>query len=210
MTSAGFVPVRGEVLAGRLAEWIDGRTPGRQLIGIDADPSWGGEGLADAIADELRRRGRPAIRASTRWWWRAAALRLEYGHTDATSLRRGWVDDSALRRELLDPLRVGTSGHYLARLRNPDTDRSIRESRRRAGDRDVLILDGPFLADLDLDLDARVAFRVSPGTVRRSLPADRGWWAQVLTDYQTDPQRCETADVEIAADHLRAPAVRWP
>lgn len=203
-----FLPTRADRLPGQLADWIDGRTPGRQRIGVDADPSWGGESLADEVADELRRRGRPTIRASTRWWWRAAALRLEYGHTDPTSLRQGWVDTAALRRELLDPLRPGGSGRYLGRLRDPATDRSVRDRREQADTEAILLLDGPFL--VDLDLDGVIALRVSAATVRRSLPPDRAWWAPVLTDYLADPGRSAATVVEVAADHWDAPAVRWP
>ncbi len=204
-----FLPTRADRLPGQLADWIDDRTPGRQRIGVDADPSWGGESLADEVADELRRRGRPTIRASTRWWWRAAALRLEYGHTDPISLRRGWVDTAALRRELLDPLRPDGSGRHLRRLRDPATDRSVREPSEQAGENTVVVLDGPFLADLDLGLDAVIGLRVSAATVRRSLPPERAWWAPVLIGYLTDPRRAVAAAVEVAADHWDAPAVRW-
>ena len=205
-----FVPSRADRLPGQLADWIDDRAAGRQRIGVDADPSWGGEALADDIAGELRRRGRSVARASTRWWWRAAALRLEYGHTDPTSLRHGWVDTAALTRELLQPLRPDGSGRYLRRLRDPATDRSVRDPTEQADERMVLVLDGPFLADPALDLDAVIGLRVSAATVNRSLPPDRAWWAPALTDHLADPRRSAAIAVEVAADHWDAPAVRWP
>ena len=74
--------------------------------------------------------GRSAVRVSTSWWWRPASLRLEFGRTDVDMLLGGWVDDAALRRELLDPFGPGGTrslpspatgpGHRPVRPRGPD------------------------------------------------------------------------------------------
>ena len=100
------------------------------------------------------------VRASTVWWWRPASLRLEYGHRDVDMLLTGWVDSGSLRRELLDPLASGGSGDHLARLRDPVTDRSLREPRSRAEPGTILLLDGPLLLAADLPLDAVVHLQV--------------------------------------------------
>jgi hypothetical protein len=145
------------------------------------------------------------VRTSTCWWWRAAALRLEFGRHDQESLLTGWVDAGALNRELLAPLAVGGSGRYLDRLRDPDTDRSLRRPYRTASESAILLLDGPFLGALDLELDLRIAFAVSEGTVTRRLPDDRAWWAAVYQRYRRNPGRCP--DMTVAFDHPAHPAV---
>ena len=171
-----FTPLTPDRLADELATWVESLLPGRTRVGIDGATEIGATDLADAVAEQLRSRGRPVVRASTVWWWRPASLRLEYGHRDVDMLLTGWVDSGSLRRELLDPLASGGSGDHLARLRDPATDRSLREPRSRAEPGTILLLDGPLpLMVLEKQVNAWIAAQkagnVGAGALTR--PAER-------------------------------------
>lgn len=204
-----FVPLTPARLAADLAGWINGLDLARPRIGIDGPAEIGTAELADAIAAELPPLGRSAVRVSTVWWWRPASLRLEFGKTDVDMLLSGWVDNAALRRELFDPLGPGGTGRYLRRLRDPLTDRSVREDRMQANDQAVLLLDGPFLRAGGLPLDAIVHLQVSAGTLARSLAPDRQWWLPAFDRYLGEDQPVKSAAVVVAYDHPAAPAVSW-
>ncbi len=204
-----FTPLSPHLLADQLAGWIADLPGDHPAVGVDADPDVGGTALADAVAERVRALGRPVLRASTRWWWRPASLRLEFGHTDVDMLLHGWVDSAALRRELFEPLTPGGSGTVLRRLRDPDTDRSVRERPQPVDDRAVVLLDGPFLLAADLPLQVVVHLQVSPGALGRALPPGRHWWLAGFDRYRRDYRPAEAAAVVISYDHPGSPAVAW-
>lgn len=204
-----FRPVTPALLVRDLADHIDRRLEARPRVGIDGFTETGAAELADAVAERLREVGRPVIRASTRWWWRAASLRLELGRTDTDMLLHGWVDGRALRRELLDPVAAGDAGGYLPRLRDPDTDRAIRDERRRIRAGAVVLLDGPFLLADPAGLDAVVHLRLAPATLGRALPADRQWWVPAYARYVADERPAARAEAIVTYDHPAAPAIAW-
>jgi hypothetical protein len=204
-----FTPVTPDRLVRDLADWIVGLPTEHPRVGIDGPDEIGAGALADAVAQRVGELGRPAVRASTNWWWRPASLRLELGRTDVDMLLGGWVDGGALRRELLNPLGPGGSGSYLLRLRDPATDRSVRDDRVGAAPRAVLLLDGPLLLVDLLPLDAVIFLQTSLRTLARALPADRQWWLAAFERYRSDHQPAETAAAVVAYDHPRAPAVGW-
>jgi hypothetical protein len=206
-------------LVDALAKWLDRRVeelaardgsaaaaePWGRVFGFDGPDELGTAELADRVAETVRRQGRPVIRASTRRWWRPSALRLELGRQDVGMLLTGWVDSAALRRELIDPVVVGGLP-YITELRNPETDRSVRQRPLRAGPRTVLLLDGPFLLAADLPLDGVVGLRVGASTLERALPPDKAWWTAAFERYRQDYRPIERADVVLAYDHPGAPA----
>jgi hypothetical protein len=204
-----FTPLTPDRLTDELATWIESLLPGGTRVGIDGATEIGATGLADAVAERLRTRGRPVVRASTAWWWRPASLRLEYGHRDVDMLLTGWVDSGSLRRELLDPLGSGGSGDHLVRLRDPQTDRSLREPRTRAEPGTILVLDGPFLLAADLPLDAVVHLQVSSATLGRTLSPARQWWLTGFERYRSEYGPVDKAEVVVGYDHPSAPAAAW-
>ena len=204
-----FTPLTPTRLTDELATWIESLLPGRTRVGIDGATEIGATGLADAVAERLRTRGRPVVRASTTWWWRPASLRLEYGHQDVDMLLTGWVDSGSLRRELLDPLAPGGSGDHVTRLRDPQTDRSLRERRSRAEPGTILVLDGPLLLAADLPLDAVVHLQVSSSTLGRVLGPDRQWWLAGFERYRSEYRPVENSAVVVGYDHPSAPAAAW-
>lgn len=205
--SAGprFEPLSPDVLVRRLATAVDAISPGRVVVGFDGDESVGAADLADRVADALLSLNRPPIRVSTRWWWRAASVRLEYGKQDVESRLSGWVDVGSLRREVLDPLRPDGTGRHLTRLRDPERDRAVRDDYRLAPDNAVLLLDGPLLGTLDLELDLTVRIGVSAGRLARALPENRQWELEAFTDYQ---RRWPQPPIVISYDHPETPAIR--
>lgn len=204
-----FRPLTPALLARDLADHIDRRPEPRPRVGIDGFTETGAATLADAVGERLRELGRPVIRASTRWWWRAASLRLELGRTDTDMLLYGWVDGGALRRELLDPVAAADPDGYLPRLRDPVTDRAIRDGRRPVRDAAVVLLDGPFLLTDPEGLDAVVHLRLSPAALARALPEDRQWWVPAFERYVADERPADRSDATVTYDHPAAPAIAW-
>ncbi len=202
-------PVTPDRLVTELADAIVERPEPRPRIGFDGFAETGTSALVDGVAERIRAAGRPAIRASTRWWWRAASLRLELGRTDIDMLLYGWVDTAALRRELLDPVAAGSAVGYLPRLRDPESDRAVRDARRPIDPRVVVLVDGPFLLADPAGLDTAVHLQVSAGALTRALPADLQWWIGAYRRYVVNEQPAQRAEAIIAYDHPRVPAIGW-
>lgn len=200
-----FQPLTPDELARRIARWIDRAGSGWVRVGVDGDETVGAAELADRVAAAVNDLDRPTVRVSTRWWWRAASLRLEHGRQDVESRLTGWVDAGALSREVVDPLRPGGNGRHLTRLRDPERDRAVRDAYRQAPDGAVLLLDGPLLGTHDLDLDLRVKVGVSPGRLRRVLPDDRQWEVDAFVEYD---RNWPAPEVVLSYDHPATPAVR--
>jgi hypothetical protein len=200
-----FEPLSPAALARRLAAAIDRRSASRLLIGFDGDETVGTGELADRVADELVALHRPVVRVSTKWWWRAASLRLEFGRQDVESRLVGWVDVGSLRREALDPLAPGGSGRYLTRLRDPERDRSVRDEYQQASEHAVVLIDGPLLQTHELALDLVVRVGVSPNRLSRVLPVDRQWELAAFAEYY---RRWPQSEIVVSYDHPDAPALR--
>ncbi|GGM04369.1 uridine kinase [Nakamurella endophytica] len=206
-----FRPVDPAALPALLADRVADAAPGgRVRVGLDGDDAVGTADLAQRLAEAFQDSGRPATVVSTGWWWRAAALRLEHGRTDVDSLLTAWVDDDALRRELLDPWAADGSGRFLARLRDPATDRSVREPYRQAGATEVLVLHGPLLTAGAVRPDVTVVLRVSDGTLARALPPERQWWRPAFARYLAERDPEADALAVVSYDHPRSPAVAGP
>ena len=210
MGQVRFTPLTPARLADALADWVLDRAcqvepPAGTVVGFDGLAEIGASELADEVADALRGSGRQIIRASTSWWWRPSALRLELGRQDLDMLLTGWVDSDAIERELVQPVRAGGSTH-ITRLRDPDTDRSVRQRGRPVSPGAVLLVDGPFLLAADLELDGVVSFSVSRGSLDRALPDDRKWWVGAFARYQDDYAPADRSDVLLSYDHASAPA----
>jgi len=197
------------LLVRELADHADRRPEPRPRIGFDGFAEAGVAELADAVGERLRELGRPVIRASTHWWWRAASLRLELGRTDTDMLLHGWVDTPALRRELLEPVGAGDVDGYLPRLRDPVTDRAIRDHRVPVPDGSVVLLDGPFLVADPVGLDAVIHLQLSPAALARVMPDERQWWVTAYRRYLADERPADRADAVLAYDHPAAPAIAW-
>jgi hypothetical protein len=172
---------------------------------VDGAPAADPAGLADALVDPLRVRGRPALRVSARWFLRPASLRFERGRTDPDAFRAEWVDVAALRREVLDP--VAADGSYLPTLWDPEADRATRAGYATAPPGAVLILDGSLLLDRGLPVDLTIHLRMSAAALARRTPADQQWTLPAFARYAAEAGPDQAADIVVLLDDPRHPAV---
>ena len=141
---------------------------------------------------------------------RARSIRLEHGRDDPDAFYQLWYDLPALRREVLDPLAPGGRGTWLPKLRDRETDRSVRAERQVAVPGTVAVVDGRFLGrdDVRSGFDLLVHLSVSPAALRRRLATDET--ARVLPAWQRYLDECapaERADLVAKFDHPDRPAI---
>jgi hypothetical protein len=111
---------------------------------------------------------------------------------------------------VLDPLAPGGRGSWLPRLRDRESDRSVRAELRIAAPGTVAVVDGRFLLreEIRSGFDLLVHLSVSPAARARRLPAEE--LARVLPAwerYLTECRPAERADVVAKFDHPDRPAV---
>jgi hypothetical protein len=197
-------PVGPDDLPERLAAWLDPE-PDLVRLAVDGPPCADPHGFAAALAGPLAVRGRPLVHVRSETFWRDRSLRLEYGHEDPDAYL-DWLDHDALRREVLAP--AVTDGVYLPSLRDPDTDRSTRESPRPVGAGTVLVVSGPFLLGLGLPFDRVVHLAVSAAARARRTPEADAWTLPAFDSYDATVDPAALADVVVKLDDPRHPAVR--
>lgn len=201
-----FRPISWERLAGELAERVLSR-PGTGWVRIAVDGVLDTAALADAMVDPLRVNGRRPLRVSTKDFLRPASLRFERGRRDPDARYRDWLDEKALRREVLDPLAPGGSGEVLPALWDTERDRATRLDRVALPPGGVLIADGELLLGRGLPFDLTVHLAISATALRRRLPEDQHWALPAFERYERDVRPGEVADLLVRADDPRHPAV---
>lgn len=205
-------PISPPLLASRIGDEALARRGdvGRAVrIALDGPVEADTAELADAVADALEAQAVPVARVSARDFLRARSLRLEQGH-DVDAFLYGWYDLDALRREVLDPLGPAGSRRWLPRLRDPVTDRSVREPRRTALPGTIAVLDGRFLLVPGLRdaVDVAVHLEVSPAARARRVPAVEADLVLPAWDrYLTEVQPVAHADLVVRFDHPDRPAL---
>lgn len=159
--------------------------------------------LAEDVCAALTARGRVPVRVPARGFWRPAGERFAYGREDWQAFRDTWLDDAALRREVLD-----RQGDYLPVLWDVDRDRSARAARLPLPPRAVLVVDGVLLLGRGLPAELVVHLALSPGALRRrDVPL---WQLPAFTTYDEQVDPAGQADVLVRAEDPQRPAVRWP
>jgi hypothetical protein len=199
-------PIRTPTLVTELAERITERFPGRARVLLDGAPPTEPDQLADALAEELRLRGRPALRVSSADFLRPASVRLEHGRTDPDELLAGWLDTGGLTREALAPAGPDGSGWVLPRLWDASVDRAFRARRVELAENGVLLVDGALLLGRGLPAELTVHLRMSAAALARRLDPERQWTlpAYARYDREHDPAG---ADVLVLADDPARPAL---
>src|SRR5699024_5689470 len=139
------------------------------------DGATGTAPLAEALRDPLRVGGRPVLRVSTVDFLRPASLRFERGRHDPDARYTDWLDEGALRREVLGPLEPGGSGMVLPALWDAERDRATRLERVALPPGGVLIADGEMLLGRGLPFELTVHVSLSAGALRRRLPEPEHW-----------------------------------
>lgn len=186
-----------ELLAGRI-----GALRGTVRVAVDGPLVAEPHELAGSLVDPLRALGRPVALVRAESFWRDASLRFEYGREDAESYL-AWLDAPALRREVLEPVLVGS---YLPSLRDPESNRATRAAPRPAPPGTVLLVSGQFLFGAGLPFEFAVHLQLSPAALARRGAGE--WTLPAFARYEREvqPQRC--ADLVVKLDDPRHPAVR--
>ncbi|MBN9736608.1 MULTISPECIES: uridine kinase [unclassified Pseudonocardia] len=205
--AGGFRPTDRDGLAAHLAERITA-VPGRLRVVVDGPPPTGPVELARVVAGLLRDRGRDALAVDADDFLRPASVRLEFGRTDPAMFLDGWLDEPALRREVLGPMAPDGSGSVLPRLRDVHRDRAFRDEPVPLGASGVVLLGGGRLLGRGLPADLTVHLRMGRAALERRLSPDLAWTAAAYTRYEEEGDPGAYADVLAMADHPERPAVR--
>jgi hypothetical protein len=197
-----------DVLVAELADRLAAERPGQRLrVAVDGAPAAEPASLADALVDPLRVRGRPAVRVDANDFLRPASVRLEFGRTNPDAFYTGWLDENALRREVLDPAGPGGSGRVVTRLWNARTDRATRQPYAELPPAAVVVVSGPLLLGAGLPFDVTVHLSLSAAALdRRTDPADR-WTLPAYQRYGDEVDPASFADVVVRVDDPRHPAL---
>lgn len=201
-------PVSPDALVADLADRIASAPRESWLrVALDGAPAADPGRLADALVDPLRLRGRPVQRISAGDFLRQASLRLEFGRTDPGAFYDDWLDEGALRREVLDPLAPGGTGEVLPALWEAATDRSFRRSYVTLPPGGVALVDGTLLLGRGLPFDLTVHLWLSPGALARRTPEADRWRLPAYERYERDVAPRAAADVAVRVDDPRHPAL---
>lgn len=195
-------PTTPAAAAETIADYVFG-LPGRIRLAVDAPPCADPAAIGDAVVAALD--GRPALHVRADRFWRAASLRFEFGRQNPDEWLTAWLDEDALRREVLEPF--AESGQALPGLRDPDTDRSLRiEPVILHGDA-VLVVSGSALLGRGLPFDASVHVRLSPAALERRTPESQRWILPALVRYSDEYDPEGEADLVVRWDDPKHPAV---
>jgi len=137
---------------------------GRMIVAIDGPLRSGKTRFGDDLAEVLRERGHRVFRASMEGFHRSRAAQDAFGDDTPDRYFRYGFDESALRRVLVEPFRMGGSTAFVTAVLDPARDAWV-EPKWLTGPADaILVLDGRFvlrprLAEL---WDVRIALDGEP------------------------------------------------
>lgn len=190
-------------LVAELADRIAATQPDRRLR-VAVDGAVGADAFAETLADPLRVRGRAVLHIRSRDFLRPASIRLELGRTNPDSFYERWLDEAALRREVLDRL---DRGRVLPSLWDASADRATRAGYRTVPVGGVVLVSGPLLLGGVLPFDFTIHIALSPAALARRTPADGQWTLPAFARYEREVRPAELADVVVRLDDPRHPAV---
>lgn len=177
--------------------------PGRARVLVDgadaADPAGLGDRVVAAFAP------RPAVHVRAASFWRPAGQRFEYGKQDEDAWLHDWLDEGALRREVLDGFLE--SGRVLPALRDPVTDRSVRAAVVELPSDGVVVVSGAVLLGRGLPAEVAVHLRLTPAALVRRTPDDEAWTLPALGRYVAERDPESLADLVVRVDDPRHPAL---
>jgi hypothetical protein len=196
-----FKPVSFAALVEHVAARISA-LPGQPRVAVDGATAAQPERLAEALVDPLRVLGRPVIRVRAQDFLRPASLRFEHGKTDEESRYSSWLDEGALRREVLSGDKV------LPSLWDVETDRATRAEYVSLPDNGVVVVDGELLLGRGLPFDLTVHLWLSAGALRRRTDSADAWSLPVFARYDEEVSPLTTADIAVRVDDVNHPAMR--
>jgi hypothetical protein len=163
------------------------------LDGVGSGP------LADLVAAALTR---PVVRVSAGDFLRPAGERYEWGREDEQSFRERWLDEGALRREVLE-----ARDEVLPKLWDAERDRSARSRPVAWPANGVLLLDGVLL--LGRGFPAELTVHVSLSAKALARQGVWHWQLPVFSAYEDEVRPADTCDVLVRAEDPKRPAVRF-
>jgi len=198
-------PLSVTALVSELADRIAAHAPERRLaVAVDGPAAAAPGRLAGALVDPLRVRGRAARHVPAEGFLRPASLRLELGRTNPDSFYERWLDEPALRREVLERL---AGGRVLPSLWDPVTDRATRAEYVDVPPGGVVLVSGALLLGASLVFDLAVHLWLSPAARRRRTPPEQRWTLPAFDRYDREVTPWAVADVVVRADDPARPAV---
>jgi hypothetical protein len=162
----------------------------------------GAGALADELLEALAAAARPAVRVSAQDFLRPAGERFEWGREDVQSFRERWLDEGALRREVLDAAALGS---VLPSLWDPQRDRSTRARPVPVPPGGVVVVDGVLLLGRGLPAELTVHLTMSAAALRRRGVPE--WQLPAFSSYDEDVRPGEVCDVLVRAEDPNHPAV---
>jgi uridine kinase len=118
---------------------------GRVIVAIDGPVRSGKTQLGDDLADVLRERDLEVFRASVEDFHRSREAQADYGPDTPARYYGYGIDESVLRRTLVEPFRMAGSTAFVTRAFDLGRDAWV-EPKWRTGPADaILVLDGRFL-----------------------------------------------------------------
>ncbi|MDQ0895601.1 hypothetical protein [Agromyces ramosus] len=168
---------------------------GRMIVAIDGPLQSGKTRFADDLAAVLAERDHAVFRASMEDFHRSRAAQGDFGDDTPTRYLRYGFDESALRRVLVEPFRLGGSTAFVTRVFDPARDAWVEPKWLTGPDDAILVIDGRFV------LRERLAglwdFRIA-------LDGDPVDAADVLAYAESDPRLVASAVVDNRdAEHPR-------
>ncbi|GAB3905852.1 uridine kinase [Kibdelosporangium lantanae] len=147
-------------------------------MALDGAPAAHPERVADALVDPLRVLGRDVVRVHATDFLRPASLRFERGRTDPDSRYDDWLDEGALRREVL------TGDKVLPAFWNVGTDRATRADYVPLPPEGIVIIDGELLLGRGLPFDLTVHLWMSTPALTRRTPTEDAWSLPAYERYE--------------------------
>ena len=170
---------RTDFLRSLAAEIMHNYGRGRTIVAIDGTDASGRVDFADHLAEVLREDDRHVFRASMSDFQRAANEQDSSEPDKRLRLYRSGSDDSALRRVLVEPFRLGGSAGFVLKQRDPQSGEWIQPSWHTAPHDAVLILDGEFVNRPDVhDLWSYSVLLETVGTAAPA-PAETAYLVEV-------------------------------
>jgi hypothetical protein len=147
------------------------------------------------------------VHVSTDDFLRPASVRLEFGRTNPDTFYAGWLDEAALRREVLDPAGPGGSGRIVTRLWDARTDRATREPYSDLPPTAVVLVSGPLLLGAGLPFEVTVHLELSAAALDRRTDPELRWTLPAYARYGDEVDPASFADVVVRVDDPRHPAL---
>jgi len=138
-------------------------------------------------------------------FWRPAGQAKDQVRQDVDDWLDVWLDEAALEREVL--ARAVERGDVVPAIRDPLTDRSLREAPVPVPDPGLVVVSGSGLLGRGLSFDAAVHLQASSAALLRRLPDDEQWLVGALARYAEERGPAEAADLVVRVEDPRRPAL---